>query len=107
MSIEDNVAKLDIEVKKYKDQLKKMRDGPSKNLVRNKAVRVLRQKKKYERQLERLRSQLFNMEEIDDRIQSYKDNKKAVSTLCMLQFLVHLFGECYKCPLVKDYDCCQ
>ena len=83
-----------------------MRDGPSKNLVRSKALRVLRQKKKYERQLERLQSQLYNMEEIDDRVQSYKDNKKVVS-MRILQFLVHLFWDCYKCPLVKGYDCCQ
>ena len=29
-SVEKKVAKLDLELKKYKDQMKKMRDGPSK-----------------------------------------------------------------------------
>ena len=29
-SIEKKIAKLDLELKKYKDQMKKMRDGPSK-----------------------------------------------------------------------------
>lgn len=29
-SIEKKIAKLDMELKKYKDQMKKMRDGPSK-----------------------------------------------------------------------------
>ena len=29
-SIEKKVAKLDMELKKYKDQMKKMREGPSK-----------------------------------------------------------------------------
>ena len=31
-SIEKKIAKLDMELKKYKDQMKKMRDGPSKVL---------------------------------------------------------------------------
>ena len=59
-----------------------MRDGPSKDMVLKRVSRVLGQKKKYEGQLEKLRSQLFNMEELDDRIQSYKDTKEAVSILC-------------------------
>ena len=63
-----------------------MKDGPSKNLVQNKALRVLKQKKRNERQLERLRSQSFNMEELDDRIQSYKDTKEAVSICCSLLY---------------------
>ena len=29
-SIEKKISKLDMELKKYKDQMKKMRDGPSK-----------------------------------------------------------------------------
>ena len=29
-SVEKKIAKLDLELKKYKDQMKKMRDGPSK-----------------------------------------------------------------------------
>ena len=75
-----------------------MRDGPSKNAVRNKALRVLKQKKRNERELERLRSQLFNMEEIDDRIQNYKDTKEAVSVMHAAVSST-LFDVCYKCPL--------
>ena len=29
-SVEKKIAKLDLELKKYRDQMKKMRDGPSK-----------------------------------------------------------------------------
>lgn len=44
-SIEKKVAKLDLELKKYKDQMAKMREGPAKNAVKQKALRVLKQKK--------------------------------------------------------------
>jgi charged multivesicular body protein 5 len=35
---------LDVELKKYKDQMAKLRDGPAKNAVKQKALRVLKQK---------------------------------------------------------------
>jgi charged multivesicular body protein 5 len=38
---------LDVELKKYKDQMAKMREGPAKNAVKQKALRVLKQKKMY------------------------------------------------------------
>lgn len=44
-SVEQKVAKLDAELKKYKDQMMKMREGPSKNAVKQKALRVLKQRK--------------------------------------------------------------
>ena len=75
-----------MEVKKYAYKLKRMRDGPSKDMEKKKALRVLRQKKKYEQKLDGLRNKLSNVEEIDDRIQSYKDNVAVVS---MLQFPAH------------------
>lgn len=35
-SVEKKIGKLDMELKKYKDQMKKMRDGPSKvNIMRH------------------------------------------------------------------------
>lgn len=44
-SIEKKVQRLEQELVKYKDQMKKMRDGPAKNAVKQKALRVLKQKK--------------------------------------------------------------
>lgn len=46
-NIEQKIAKLDAELKKYKDQMMKMREGPSKNAVKQKALRVLKQRKMY------------------------------------------------------------
>lgn len=44
-NIEQKVQKLDGELRKYKDQMSKMREGPAKNGVKQKAMRVLKQKK--------------------------------------------------------------
>ena len=58
-SIQKKVNMLDKELLKYKEQMKKMRDRPSKNMVKQKAMSVLRQKKMYEGQLENMRNQAF------------------------------------------------
>ena len=42
--------------------MSKMRNGPAKNAVKQKALRVLKQKKQYESLSENLRNQVFNME---------------------------------------------
>ena len=44
--------------------MSKMREGPGKNAVKQKALRVLKQKKQYENQADNLRSQSFNMEQV-------------------------------------------
>ena len=46
------------------DQMSKMREGPAKNSVKQKALRVLKQKKQYESQADNLRNQSFNMEQV-------------------------------------------
>ena len=56
------VRKLDGELLTYKDQLAKLRPGPGKNAVQQRALRVLKQKKMYEDQLSQLTQQTFNME---------------------------------------------
>ena len=73
-----------MELKKYKDQMKKMRDGPSKNMVKQRAMRVLKQKKMYENQLEGLRNQSFNMEQANFATQQLKDTKTTVCGVCVV-----------------------
>ncbi|EDO49015.1 predicted protein [Nematostella vectensis] len=80
-SIEKKIAKLDQELLKYKDQMKKMRDGPSKNMLKQRALRVLKQKKQYENQLEGLRQQSFNMEQANFTTQTLKDTKHTVDAM--------------------------
>ncbi|KAM0751608.1 hypothetical protein T439DRAFT_324794 [Meredithblackwellia eburnea MCA 4105] len=62
-SIEVKVRKLDAELTKYRDQMRKMKDGPGKSAVQQRALRVLKQKKLYEAQIGQLQQQTFNMEQ--------------------------------------------
>ncbi|KAF6733984.1 Charged multivesicular body protein 5 [Oryzias melastigma] len=86
-SIEKKIGRLDAELLKYKDQMKKMRDGPSKNMVKQKAMRVLKQKRnvsltlQYEGQREQLAQQSFNMEQANYTIQTLKDTKTTVEAM--------------------------
>ncbi|KAM9827474.1 charged multivesicular body protein 5 [Neosynchiropus ocellatus] len=80
-SVDKKIARLDAELVKYKDQMKKMRDGPSKNMVKQKALRVLKQKRMYEGQRDNLMQQSFNMEQANYTIQTLKDTKTTVDAM--------------------------
>ncbi|XP_077365702.1 charged multivesicular body protein 5 [Festucalex cinctus] len=80
-SVDKKIARLDAELIKYKDQMKKMRDGPSKNMVKQKAMRILKQKRMYEAQRDNLMQQSFNMEQTNYTIQSLKDTKTTVDAM--------------------------
>lgn len=70
-----------MELKKYKDQMSKMREGPAKNSVKQKALRVLKQKRQYESQLENLRNQSFNMEQANYTVSTLKDTQATVAAM--------------------------
>jgi charged multivesicular body protein 5 len=80
-SIDKKVARLDQELAKYSEQMKKMREGPAKNAVKQKALRVLKQKKQYEGQREMLSNQSFNIEQQNMSIQSMRDTKTTVTAM--------------------------
>ncbi|KAF7970783.1 hypothetical protein HWV62_10455 [Athelia sp. TMB] len=61
-SIEVKVKKLDGELARYKEQMSKLRNGPGKDAVQQRALRTLKQKRMYESQLAQLAQQTFNME---------------------------------------------
>ncbi|CAO1401042.1 unnamed protein product [Diamesa serratosioi] len=80
-NIDQKIATLDTELRKYKDQMAKMREGPSKNAVKAKAMRVLKQKKQYETQVDNLRNQSFNMEQANYANQTLKDTQATVAAM--------------------------
>ncbi|KAL5292102.1 CHMP5 family protein [Megaselia abdita] len=80
-NIEEKVNKLDAELRKYKEQMAKMREGPAKNNVKQKAMRILKQRKQYEQQLESLRNQSFNMEQANYAHQTLKDTQATVAAM--------------------------
>ena len=82
-SVEKKIGKLDQELAKLTDQMKKMREGPAKNAVKQKALRILKQKKTYEQQREMLGNQSFNIEQQNMAIQTMKDTKTTVQAMQM------------------------
>ena len=63
-SIDKKIAKLDQDLMKLKNQMKTMRNGPAKNNVKQKALRILKQKRMYENQRENIAQQSFNMDQV-------------------------------------------
>merc|ERR1712012_1452813 len=82
-SVDKKVSRIDAELNKYKQQMSKMRDGPAKNAVKQKALRLLKQKKQYEAQAENMRNQSFNMEQTLMATQTLKDTKTTVNAMKM------------------------
>lgn len=61
--VTQKIKKLDQELTRYREQMKKMGSGPGKKAVEQRALRVLRQKRLYEGQLDQLYQQSYNMEQ--------------------------------------------
>ncbi|KAJ8294394.1 Charged multivesicular body protein 5 [Rhodotorula toruloides] len=80
-SIEVKIRKLDAELTKYRDQMKKMRDGPGKNAVQQRALRVLKQKKLYESQIAQLQQQSFNMEQASMTTENLRNTMATVDAM--------------------------
>lgn len=62
-SIDVKLAKLNAELGTYQQRLSRMRDGPGKNAIKQKAIKILQQRKQYEAQKDQLQQQSWNMEQ--------------------------------------------
>ena len=63
-SFDSKIGKLDKELQRYTEQMKKMKPGPAKQSVQKRALAILKQKKMYEGMKEQTMNQQFNMEQI-------------------------------------------
>lgn len=75
-SIDVQLAKINAELATYTTKLNKMRDGPGKQAIKAKALKVLQRRKMYESQRDQLQQQSFNMEQAN----MMQDNLKNVMT---------------------------
>ncbi|EGS22445.1 uncharacterized protein CTHT_0019800 [Thermochaetoides thermophila DSM 1495] len=66
------LKELDAELQGYQAKLSKMRDGPGKTALKQKAIKVLQRRKQYEAQRDQLEAQAWNMEQA----QTMQDNLK-------------------------------
>eukprot|EP01116_Phalansterium_solitarium_P022215 TRINITY_DN7254_c0_g1_i1.p1 TRINITY_DN7254_c0_g1~~TRINITY_DN7254_c0_g1_i1.p1 ORF type:complete len:178 (-),score=61.92 TRINITY_DN7254_c0_g1_i1:103-636(-) len=80
-ALDTKVKNLEAELVDYRERIKKTRPGPQQNALKQKALRVLKQKKMYEQQLEQLMGQSFNMESANFAVQSVKDTLVTVSAM--------------------------
>lgn len=81
-SIDVKLASLNAELTSYQTKLSKMRDGPGKTAIKQKALKVLQRRKMYESQRDQLESQVWNMEQA----QTMHDNlKNTMATVDALQ----------------------
>jgi charged multivesicular body protein 5 len=62
-TIDVKLAKLNAELTTYQTKLSKLRDGPGKTAIKQKALKVLQQRKMYESQRDQLQQQSWNMEQ--------------------------------------------
>ncbi|KAL2110778.1 hypothetical protein VUR80DRAFT_707 [Thermomyces stellatus] len=75
-SIDVKLASLNAELTTYQTKLSKMREGPGKSALKEKAKKVLLQRRRYEAQRDQLQGQVWNMEQA----QNMQDNLKNVMT---------------------------
>ncbi|EAQ83742.1 hypothetical protein CHGG_10146 [Chaetomium globosum CBS 148.51] len=81
-SIDVKLASLNAELQGYQTKLSKMREGPGKTALKQKALKVLQRRKQYEAQRDQLQSQVWNMEQA----QTMQDNlKNTMVTIDALQ----------------------
>lgn len=75
-SIDVKLAAINAELTTYQTKLSKMRDGPGKSAIKQKALKVLQRRKMYESQRDQLQQQSWNMEQAN----MMQDNLKNVAT---------------------------
>merc|ERR1719231_1681289 len=73
--------KLDKELQRYTEQMKKMKPGPAKQSVQKRALAILKQKKMYENQKANTVNQQFNMDQIMFAQEGLKDTADTVKAM--------------------------
>lgn len=80
-SVDDKIKKLDVELAKYKEQIKKTRPGPAQEAVKARAMRVLKQKRMYEGQRDMLYNQTFNLDQVSFAAEGIKDAQQTMAVM--------------------------
>lgn len=80
-NIDDKIKKLDVELVKYREQIKRTRPGPAQEAIKARAMRVLKQKKMFEGQRDQIYSQTFNLEQVSFATEGIKDAQQTMSAM--------------------------
>lgn len=80
-SVDEKIKKLDAELTRYKEQIKKTRPGPAQEAIKARAMRVLKQKRMYEGQRDMLYNQTFNLDQVAFASEGIKDAQQTMTAL--------------------------
>ncbi|XP_042011521.1 vacuolar protein sorting-associated protein 60.2-like [Salvia splendens] len=80
-NVEEKIKKLDAELARYKEQIKRTRPGPAQEAVKARAMRVLKQRRMYEGQRDMLYNQTFNLDQVAFAAEGIKDAQQTMSAL--------------------------
>jgi charged multivesicular body protein 5 len=80
-TVDEKIKKLDAELIRYKEQIKRTRPGPAQEAVKARAMRVLKQKKMYEGQRDMLYNQTFNLDQVAFASEGIKDAQQTMTAL--------------------------
>ncbi|KAL2526056.1 SNF7 family protein [Abeliophyllum distichum] len=80
-TVEEKISKLDAELAKYKEQIKRTRPGPAQEAVKARAMRILKQKRMYEGQRDMLYNQTYNLDQVSFAAEGIKDAQQTMSAL--------------------------
>ncbi|XP_059628529.1 vacuolar protein sorting-associated protein 60.2-like [Cornus florida] len=80
-TVDEKIKKLDAELARFREQIKKTRPGPAQEAVKARAMRVLKQKRIYEGQRDMLYTQTFNLDQVSFAAEGIKDAQQTMSAL--------------------------
>lgn len=80
-TLDEKIRKLDQQLIQYREQLKRTRSPSVQNGIKQRAARLLKQKRLYENQREQLYNQSFNMEQANFGIQNMQDTVTTVTAM--------------------------
>uniref|UniRef100_A0A7C9CMT3 Uncharacterized protein n=1 Tax=Opuntia streptacantha TaxID=393608 RepID=A0A7C9CMT3_OPUST len=80
-TVDEKIKRLDAELARYKEQIKKTRPGPAQEAVKARAMRILKQKRMYEGQRDMLYNQTFNLDQVSFAAEGIKDAQQTMTAL--------------------------
>ncbi|KAJ9694983.1 hypothetical protein PVL29_010459 [Vitis rotundifolia] len=80
-TVDEKIKRLDAELSKYKEQIKRTRPGPAQEAVKARAMRVLKQKRMYEGQRDMLYNQTFNLDQVSFAAEGIKDAQQTMTAM--------------------------
>ncbi|PWZ18091.1 Charged multivesicular body protein 5 [Zea mays] len=83
-TVDEKIKKLDAELARYKEQIKKTRPGPAQEAVKARAMRVLKQRRMYEGQRDMLYNQTYNLDQVAFAAEGLKDAQQTNPSLTLL-----------------------